>query len=301
MTQTGTRSDARRALLERLIDHAALFPPASMTMPDAVAEDRSAREGPHAWMIGRFVCPASRLGELGEELPPAGAPPLSVVLDGAGGAGEQDWLDALSRDLAAVAAASEAGATVDAVEVRLPSPRPAPATIIGAQAALRSFDVVPYFELRPDPGWRDSLPAAVGSLAVIGGRAKVRCGGEAVPPAGQLALVVAACRQARVRFKATAGLHHPVRSEDGEHGFLNLLAAAVLSHAHDLTAAALEPVLEETDAAAFEVGPGGISVAGRSADAAQVAAARAQLFDGYGSCSWREPVEGLVELGILER
>src|ERR1019366_6431423 len=35
--------DARRALLQRLIDHAALFPPASMTMPEALAEDRRAR------------------------------------------------------------------------------------------------------------------------------------------------------------------------------------------------------------------------------------------------------------------
>src|SRR5438309_1470818 len=36
--------DARRALLERLFDHAALFPPASLAVPEALAEDRRARE-----------------------------------------------------------------------------------------------------------------------------------------------------------------------------------------------------------------------------------------------------------------
>jgi hypothetical protein len=36
-------SDARRALLGRLIDHAALFPPASLDMPAALEEDRRAR------------------------------------------------------------------------------------------------------------------------------------------------------------------------------------------------------------------------------------------------------------------
>jgi hypothetical protein len=34
-------------VLERLIDHAALFPPASMSLPDALEEDRRARESPH--------------------------------------------------------------------------------------------------------------------------------------------------------------------------------------------------------------------------------------------------------------
>ena len=69
--------DPRRAFLERLIDHAALFPPASMSMEDALAEDRTARASDYAWMLDRFVCPASRLGELdGLDAP------VSVVLDG---------------------------------------------------------------------------------------------------------------------------------------------------------------------------------------------------------------------------
>jgi hypothetical protein len=59
--------DARRALLGRLIDHAALFPPASLPMAEALAADRRARAGDDAWLLGRFVCPASQLGELGVE------------------------------------------------------------------------------------------------------------------------------------------------------------------------------------------------------------------------------------------
>jgi hypothetical protein len=59
--------DARRALLGRLIDHAALFPPASLPMAEALAADRRARDGADAWLLGRFVCPASQLGALGAE------------------------------------------------------------------------------------------------------------------------------------------------------------------------------------------------------------------------------------------
>ena len=50
--------DARRALLTRLFDHAAMFPPASMSLVDALAEDDRARASEHAWLLGRFVVPA---------------------------------------------------------------------------------------------------------------------------------------------------------------------------------------------------------------------------------------------------
>lgn len=72
-----TTPDARHALLSRLIDHAPLFPPASLALPDALAEDARARASGWAFMLGRFVCPASRLMELSD--PGRG---FSAVLDG---------------------------------------------------------------------------------------------------------------------------------------------------------------------------------------------------------------------------
>ena len=55
MVPQAAQTDIRRALFGRLIDHAALFPPASMSVPDAAAEDRRARESPYAWMLDRFI------------------------------------------------------------------------------------------------------------------------------------------------------------------------------------------------------------------------------------------------------
>jgi hypothetical protein len=49
--------DARRALLSRLFDHAPLFPPASMSLPDALAEDERAQASGDAWLLARFVVP----------------------------------------------------------------------------------------------------------------------------------------------------------------------------------------------------------------------------------------------------
>jgi hypothetical protein len=50
--------DARRALLTALFDHAPMFPPASMALPHALAEDERAQATPDAWLLGRFVVPA---------------------------------------------------------------------------------------------------------------------------------------------------------------------------------------------------------------------------------------------------
>lgn len=70
--------DARRALLAGLIDHAALFPPASLALADALAEDARVRSADEGWLVGRFVVPSSRLRDL-----PDGPLRLSVVLDDA--------------------------------------------------------------------------------------------------------------------------------------------------------------------------------------------------------------------------
>jgi hypothetical protein len=69
--------DARRAALTALIDHAPLFPPASLPVPDAIEEDRRARADEHDWLLARLVWPASKLDELeGEDRA------LSILLDG---------------------------------------------------------------------------------------------------------------------------------------------------------------------------------------------------------------------------
>jgi hypothetical protein len=249
---------ARRALLERLIDHAALFPPASMSMEEALAEDRAARASEYAWMLDRFVCPATRLGELDG----LGAP-VSVVLDG------------------------ELDAPAAAIEMRLSEPRPDSRELLRAAARLRELCPEVYFELVLAERWRDDLPAAIGAIAAVGARVKLRCGGAVVPSTEQVALVLVSCREAGVQMKATAGLHHPLRS-GGEHGFLNLLCGAVFAHRG---APAVRELLEAESLDALPLD---------SLGEEEVRVARDRLFKGFGSCSWREPVDDLRALGVLE-
>ena len=105
-----------------------------------------------------------------------------------------------------------------------------------------------------------------------------------------LAEFVQACRRLEIPFKATAGLHQPLRHDD-EHGFLNVLAAAVFGDE--------EEALEEEDPGAFAVDGDAFRWRDRSADAEEIALVRRDLFVSFGSCSAREPIDGLAALGLL--
>ncbi|HEY8409198.1 MAG TPA: hypothetical protein VIK66_14560 [Gaiellaceae bacterium] len=198
--------DARRALLTGLFDHAAMFPPASLPLDEALAEDDRARASQHAWLLGRFVVPDG------------------VVVD--------------DRDVAIVGAGRE-----------------------------RQGDVV-YVE----------------------GETKLRCGGARIPPVDEVAAFVRGCRERGVVFKATAGLHHAYPTDAGEHGFLNLLAAATFGDEEDALRA---------PRGSFELDERSFRWRSREAGPDELVRVRGTLFHSIGSCSFFEPVGELEELGIL--
>ena len=245
-------TDARHALLARLIDHAPMFPPASLSPAEALAEDARAAASPHAFMLARLVWPASRLVEL-----PASDRAISAVLD----------------------APIPAGFRVEAVEAP-PSVDPA-----AGDAVLPMGEV--YVETPIDGGSR------IGSTSSPRTGSARRSGAAALPCRASLRSPpsCAACRERRLVFKATAGLHHAVRS-NGEHGFLNLLAAAVFAGEE-------ESALAETDPSAFALDSGSFAWRERSASADELARVRSDLIHSIGSCSFFEPVDELVSLGML--
>jgi hypothetical protein len=258
-----TRLSARAALLGKLIDHAALFPPASLAMDAALEVDRRARETPEAWILDRFLVPASHVGEI----PDGFEPPLGVIVD-------VDELPDLS------------GRRVEVVEARFERA----AATEGAPGRV-------FLEVWPGDDAALDAVAARGD----GAGAKVRCGGatpDMFPSPAQLAAFIVGCRDRGLAFKATAGLHHPIR--DGiVHGFLNLLGASALAHAAGAGEADLATVLLEADYNAFSLDDESFGVRGQRFGADAVAAARRELFIGYGSCSFSEPVDDLRSLGLL--
>jgi len=143
-------------------------------------------------------------------------------------------------------------------------------------------------ERQGDAVYLEGVP--LDEVAARGVRAKIRCGGERVPSVDELAEFISGCRERGIVFKATAGLHHAYPTAFGEHGFLNVLAAAVFGDEEE--ALREEPRAFELDAESFRWRD-------RAATPAQLADVRHSLFHSIGSCSFFEPVGELEELGIL--
>src|SRR6185503_4487007 len=55
-----------RTLMTGLIDYAGLFPPAKLGMQASAESFARARMGEHEWVLGRFICPVSRLREFSQ-------------------------------------------------------------------------------------------------------------------------------------------------------------------------------------------------------------------------------------------
>lgn len=295
-----------RALLSGIVDYAGLFPPSSLTMREAVRNFASYAGSADAWALGRFVVPVARLGELEREaatLVPreAGANPWRLsALAGSGLAADVRRVREFNETHEA---APEAGtAVIDAIELKAESAAAIEQALAVVPESIEAFVEIP---LSADV---DALVAAIGKG---GGRAKARTGGttpDAFPSTPSLARFLAACAREGVPFKATAGLHHPLRAEyrltyepdapkGTMYGFLNVFLAAALL-ATGMPASELPALLEERSADALRVDDSGITWRGYCLTTGQAAAARASLALSFGSCSFREPIDDLRGLRL---
>lgn len=292
-------------LLNRLIDYAGLFPPADLGMLPAVTNYDSYLRSQFSWILGRFIVPVARLNEFEvglKRLPLADSEPWRLsALVGADTAAD------IARIVEFNARTSNSGsgrnALVESIEVKAESP-----AHIARMAGIIPRELTTYFEI-PLAGWEREGIAAV---LECGRRAKIRTGGETAdkfPDAARVIEFVRLCADAKVPFKATAGLHHPIRSvhrftyqPDSPagimHGFLNVFLAAAFVKAGMETGLAVD-LLEEKAAAAIRLDSEGVVWREHGLRWPEIAGARQDFSISFGSCSFTEPIDDLRSLGLL--
>lgn len=298
---------ALRVLMTHLVDYAGLFPPATLNMGPAVGNYAAYLGHADAWMLGRIIIPVKRIDEFEEaaaDLLPRHDDLEPWLLSGLPSPASD--LDAYRADIERIDAFNERHATaeeglagIDIIEVRAGS-----AAEIEAALEATPDEIFPFFEIPVTDDPRGLVAALAGSDA----GAKIRTGGvtaDLFPTSEMVARFLRACAAGEVAFKATAGLHHPVRQyaesvRTEMHGFLNVFVAATLAHAMpDIAESALLDVLNITDGAEFVVDDDGITAAGHHASVQDLEAAREAFAVSYGSCSFDEPREDLQQLGLL--
>ncbi|MEH1055780.1 hypothetical protein V6U89_11285 [Micromonospora sp. CPCC 206171] len=272
-------------LFAGLVDDAAVFPPGSASLPDAVAAHREHRDGWYADLVGPLLLPASTLPALADLLGPGERIAVGVIGDLPIG------------QLDAALAGTDPRITVRQVEAavakRGEDPQPGLAELLKLAERQTRVDVYAEVPLTFGlTGALDTLAAARADGLPVA--AKFRTGGlaaELFPTPVELAAVICACRDRGLPFKLTAGLHHALRHLDPEtgfthHGFSNVLAATLAAGEGaevDAVAALLAatdplPLVEQARARRDEERP---------------------LWVGFGSCSILEPLTDLIRLGLV--
>lgn len=310
-----------RTLMAGLIDYAGLFPPAKLDMQPAVEAFARTRMGEDEWILGRFICPASRLREFSKAaavmMPGTHATSgyrehadnmepwrVSVLIDGP-----------LKGDLETIAwfnghhdREDNGRAVADAIELKVPA-----ASEIDPAIEAIPDELFPFFEVPAELVTKGDCRGFIAALAGNAAAAKIRTGGvtpDAFPTPFQVAQFITACVGARVPFKATAGLHHPIRATypltyDKEpprgmmHGFLNVFLAAAMSSGHHIEATKAGAILEERDAGNFHFTPEGVRWRDLFLETTDLAECREAFALSYGSCSFDEPVGEMRGLGLL--
>jgi hypothetical protein len=288
--------EQERSLLYGLLDDASMFPPGNLPMPAAVSEHLRHETAWFSDLTGAFICPETRIAELGSALTSANAAwiDLSVVVT--------NGPDAVSAAADEVAADPRMRLRAFEVPVAKDTDHAAAATAVATAldsvplASAMGYIEIPLTALAADDQ-ADRL------LAIIDGRGyrpKLRTGGvtaEAFPDEAALAAALTAVAGRRIPFKCTAGLHHAVRHADPatgfeHHGFLNVLLAT--------GAAADGAAADEVTAILGQRDPAWVAAAVRQLSPDAAADIR-WLFTSFGTCSTDEPVADLVGLGLMNQ
>ena len=315
-----------RAFLDQIIDYAGLFPPAKLPLQDAVKRYVCLTEtSPHRRMLRSFVCPAARLHEL-FLLTKARRVPISVSALGQAAANLEAFPSQTEADMRAIAdyrlawqaaaplvlpdddqeedqsllIAQHKRAGIHAYEVAPPASWPVKARSRGVADVLRiaDHDMQVFFEFpHANRLGLGQLPFGV----------KLRCGGlsaGAFPNDETIASFIIACRNERIPWKATAGLHHPRRYWDPalkvwHHGFLNVFAAGVLAWNHPVSEADLVELLADRELRDLHFERDRIMWKKWECNTRQIAESRASFATSFGSCSFEEPCADLTAMGLL--
>jgi len=322
-----------RTLLESIVDYAGLFPPAGLPLSEAFPNYLSYRMGPHAWMLNHFIIPVGRLDDL---TPYAGdvspEDPVTLSVLGTGGDDSATFVEGFESTLGAIDTlhtTQDGRFSVEVVEVRLPTAFAShdEANLAEAmdqllillgeklqKADLSTLDLFLEVPLEQPTSFFDGVALALTRFNQRQGLQhglrvgfKMRTGStepDEVPNPHDVARALTACHRAKVHFKATAGLHHPMRHYNEElggpmHGFLNVFGAAALTAAHDLSADAVTTLLQAEDVEQLLFADDGLIWDDLQVPIDVLRTVRAERAFSFGSCSFDEPREDLRAIGLL--
>ena len=323
-----------RVFMENLIDYAGVFPPASLSLETAMKNYVRIRQTKYSWIISRFLCPSTKISHFFDlyenNYLNSGQWKLSLIFPL-----KEDTDSLITAVTAALADLNQQiqhhpNIVVDMFEIKIPPKifqnhdteavknvvlqmtkivKEKQWLFLSGKKVLLFFEV-PSIELQPqasnvliqslyDVQTDFNLPIDVGI--------KVRCGGltaNAFPSIPQISTILINAAKKRVYFKATAGLHQPLRYYDSQlhvehHGFLNIFSAAMISYLNPtIDPEIIEELLTEKSIKNFTFDENEFKWKNWRLFVHEMEQIR-HYVKSFGSCDFDEPIAALKEIGLL--
>jgi hypothetical protein len=300
-----------RALLERSIDYAGLFPPAEIALDSALHNQAGYVRSVDAWMLSTFVLPAAKFSDVDSGLLQFDQKkPLQISALGPKSENASDFQQNLGVTAAAIREfAAEHGDVISIRQLEMPLPKGTESGLLAdARSVLKGLRLQTFWEAPPAEAERTIALLSEhnrGEAETLFGY-KLRTGGvteDAFPTSEQIGRALVASAQNAVPIKFTAGLHHPIRQFRTEvqtkmHGFLNVLGAAILAGEHKWDDKITATMLEDEDADSFSFVDEFFAWREWKIDTKAIIARR-RFVTSFGSCSFDEPRDDLRALELL--
>ena len=297
------------ALLAHSIDYAGLFPPCSLALEPALSNQARYVRSDEAWMLNAFVLPLGQFDAAKKILSDFDPQhPLRVSALGPkteDAARFREMFTKTSDTIRSLSAYNVDLISVNQLEMFLPDD----VDLALLKEARSIIGSLPAFWEAP----ADRAEQTIALLAEHNSNAdaptfgyKLRTGGvtaDAFPTSGEIAKALVAPATHQVPIKFTAGLHHPLRQYRDEvqtkmHGFLNVLAAAVLAAEHKWDEKQTSAMLDDEDAKSFSFDDEFFAWREWKIDIKRLKDRR-RFVTSFGSCSFDEPREDLRALKLL--
>jgi hypothetical protein len=325
--------EAINNFMKGLIDYAGMYPPANLDLSTAFTKHLEYLNSEDEWMMDKFICSINSFekftnhdSDVSKQLHNFRSDRwVSFGLLLTGGKTSKEFLKTLDKDLEMIKGfVSEHFELIvtDNFEAKLPEDISGKNNSGACKKFLNDCSIIfnehglfgskIFFEPPVNNDYEfvfEKLAYTMAESDKNGGNAgfKLRTGGitpELFPTTEQVAFALKSCKEHKLQFKATAGLHHPIRHYSDSvstkmHGFMNVFGAGVLTYANSLSLKEITEIVNDENAGSFKFTEEEFRWNDITAGSGIISKARNEFVLSFGSCSFDDPREDLKKLNLL--
>ncbi len=307
-------------LMNGLIDYAGLFPPASLPLDKAISEYIYYKKSEYSYIVSRFVVPVAsveNLKSIYQEIN-GGNISLSVILPEMEFAVKSERN--ISKSIKDLDAILKENSFIEASSFEIKLPRNLSAE--NQEKLLKQFQkIITKIKKLPDnsliffepyvlgDNWKTNIDIACEVISQTREHSgfKLRTGGvtqDAFPHTDILAYAIKKCSDMKIKFKATAGLHHPLRHFNPSvntkmHGFFNVFIGFLIAEKYNPSPEILKKLINTESATEFSFTDDFITYENFVISLKDIKNIKESFSLSYGSCSIDEPIDDLKTLKLI--